>query len=450
MSALALDDEQRDYVRRVRETARRPAPPGRAGHRGPGQPAAPGRDGPTGDCCATSSGAPPTSRCATPRRCGSACCARPSRRSRAEAETALALQGLGSYPILQSGSPETVERWIPGVVAGTTVAAFALTEPEAGSDAAALSLRAEPRRRRLAAPRREALDLQRPRGRRLHGLRPHHRGRRSARGVTAFAVAGDAPGLSGEHLELLSPHPIGRLLFDGVRVGGVRRPRRGRRRLPGRDAHARPVPAQRRRLRRRHGPGRARRHPRPRRDPPRVRRPAGRAAVGGPHPGRPGHPAGGGPAAGLRGRHRLRRRRRPRHRHQVRRPWPSCSPPRRPSDRRPVRAAARRPRPPARPPARAPLPRRPGAADLRGRLGGAALDHRPRAVQREDAPRDPLPRLGPADHDVGPLRLRGRRAPSPPSPSTAPRSSTRSPSSRTPTCATCSPSCRTTPASRCW
>src|SRR5262249_18436152 len=36
--------------------------------------------------------------------------------------------------------------------------------------------------------------------------------------VTAFAVAGDADGLSGEHLDLLSPHPIGRLHFDDVRV----------------------------------------------------------------------------------------------------------------------------------------------------------------------------------------------------------------------------------------
>jgi acyl-CoA dehydrogenase len=49
-----------------------------------------------------------------------------------EAETALALQGLGSYPILQSGSPETAERWLPGVVDGSVVAAFALSEPDAG------------------------------------------------------------------------------------------------------------------------------------------------------------------------------------------------------------------------------------------------------------------------------------------------------------------------------
>ena len=61
-----------------------------------------------------------------------------------EAETALALQGLGAYPVLQSGREEIVRRWLPAVAAGDAVAAFALTEPEAGSDAAALTLRAEP------------------------------------------------------------------------------------------------------------------------------------------------------------------------------------------------------------------------------------------------------------------------------------------------------------------
>lgn len=135
-----------------------------------------------------------------------------------EAETALALQGLGSYPILQSGSPELVERWIPGVVAGTTVAAFALSEPDAGSDAAALSLRA-------------TADGN---GWRLHGEKTWISNApdadvytvfarttegAGARGVTAFVVAGDAEGLSGERLEMVAPHAIGRITFDGVRVG---------------------------------------------------------------------------------------------------------------------------------------------------------------------------------------------------------------------------------------
>lgn len=134
-----------------------------------------------------------------------------------EAETALALQGLGSYPILQSGSAATVDRWIPGVVKGDVVAAFALTEPGAGSDAAALSLGAEPDGEgwRLSG---EKLWISNAPDADVYTVfaRTSDAG---ARGVTAFAVAGDSPGLSGEHLDMISPHPIGGLTFDGVRVG---------------------------------------------------------------------------------------------------------------------------------------------------------------------------------------------------------------------------------------
>ncbi|NUR06929.1 MAG: acyl-CoA dehydrogenase [Nocardioidaceae bacterium] len=134
-----------------------------------------------------------------------------------EAETALALQGLGSYPILQAGRPETVERWLPGVVTGDVVPAFALSEPGAGSDAAALAL----------AARRS------PRGWTLHGEKTwisnapeadvyavfaRTSDRAGAKGVTAFAVPGDAAGLSGEPLDLLAPHAIGLLRFEGVEV----------------------------------------------------------------------------------------------------------------------------------------------------------------------------------------------------------------------------------------
>jgi acyl-CoA dehydrogenase len=39
-----------------------------------------------------------------------------------------------------------------------------------------------------------------------------------ARGVSAFVVPADRPGLGGEHLDMISPHPIGRLTFDAVPV----------------------------------------------------------------------------------------------------------------------------------------------------------------------------------------------------------------------------------------
>ena len=134
-----------------------------------------------------------------------------------EAETALALQGLGSYPILQSGSPETVERWLPGVVDGSVVAAFALSEPDAGSDAAALSLRATPDGDGWRLHGEKAWISNSPDAD-VYSVFARTTEGAGARGVTAFVVAGDAEGLSGERLDMLAPHAIGRLVFDGVRV----------------------------------------------------------------------------------------------------------------------------------------------------------------------------------------------------------------------------------------
>jgi acyl-CoA dehydrogenase len=136
-----------------------------------------------------------------------------------EAETALALQGLGSYPILQSGSPATVERWLPGVVAGGVVAGFALSEPEAGSDAAALSLQAVPDGAGWRLHGEKAWISNAPEAD-VYSVFARTTDGAGARGVTAFVVPGDAEGLGGERLELLAPHAIGTLTFDGVRVPG--------------------------------------------------------------------------------------------------------------------------------------------------------------------------------------------------------------------------------------
>jgi alkylation response protein AidB-like acyl-CoA dehydrogenase len=135
-----------------------------------------------------------------------------------EAETAFALQGLGSHPILTQGGDEVVSRWIPAVVRGDAVAAFALTEADAGSDVAAVSLAAErdgsgwrlTGRKKWISNAPDA-DVYTVFARTTPGA--------GARGLTAFVVAGDAPGLSGEPLRLLSPHAIGALELDAVRVG---------------------------------------------------------------------------------------------------------------------------------------------------------------------------------------------------------------------------------------
>ncbi|MET9463634.1 acyl-CoA dehydrogenase family protein [Streptomyces sp. NPDC006544] len=141
-----------------------------------------------------------------------------------EAETALALQGLGAHPVLRSGSDAQRERWLPGVRAGRVVSAFALSEPGAGSDAAALALDAV----------RETGGGATGGGWRLHGSKcwisnapeadfytvfARTGEGPGAKGITAFLVPADRPGLSGEALDMLSPHPIGALSFDGVPVG---------------------------------------------------------------------------------------------------------------------------------------------------------------------------------------------------------------------------------------
>ncbi|WP_326957462.1 acyl-CoA dehydrogenase family protein [Amycolatopsis sp. NBC_01286] len=134
-----------------------------------------------------------------------------------EAETALALQGLGSYPILQSGQDDQVAKWLPAVAAGDAVAAFALTEPDAGSDAAALSLKAETdgdgwrlTGEKMWISNAPEADFYTVFARTTEGA--------GSRGVSAFVVPGDRPGLGGEHLDLVSPHPIGTVTFDGVEV----------------------------------------------------------------------------------------------------------------------------------------------------------------------------------------------------------------------------------------
>lgn len=134
-----------------------------------------------------------------------------------EAETAFALQGLGAYPILLAGRPELIQQWIPRVAAGDAVASFALTEPAAGSDAASLALTAAPDGDgfRLSG---EKVYISNAPDADVYTVFARTTAGAGTRGITAFAVPGDSPGLSGERLAMLSPHPIGRLVFDGVLV----------------------------------------------------------------------------------------------------------------------------------------------------------------------------------------------------------------------------------------
>lgn len=134
-----------------------------------------------------------------------------------EAENAVAIQTLGSYPIVLAGKEELIRRWVPPVARGEAVAAFALTEPQAGSDAGAVALTAEKDGAgyRLTGVKvfiSNAPDAD------TYTLFARTTPDAGSKGITAFVVPGDAEGLQGKSLNLLSTHPIGRLELDGVLV----------------------------------------------------------------------------------------------------------------------------------------------------------------------------------------------------------------------------------------
>ncbi|MFD5520398.1 acyl-CoA dehydrogenase family protein [Streptomyces sp. NPDC127066] len=135
-----------------------------------------------------------------------------------EAETALALQGLGAHPVHAYGTAAQRAHWLPRVTDGSAVAAFALSEPGAGSDAAALALRADEDGTggwRLTG---EKCWISNAPEADLYTVFARTAPDTGARGVTAFLVPADRPGLTGTPLDMLSPHPIGALAFDAVPV----------------------------------------------------------------------------------------------------------------------------------------------------------------------------------------------------------------------------------------
>jgi alkylation response protein AidB-like acyl-CoA dehydrogenase len=132
-------------------------------------------------------------------------------------ENAIAIQTLGAYPIVLAGSDEQADRYAGPVARGEAVAAFALTEPGAGTDAGALALRAERDGRgyRLSGTKvfiSNAPDAD------VYTVFARTTAGAGTKGITAFIVNGDAKGLSGTAMRLLSAHPIGRLELDGVLV----------------------------------------------------------------------------------------------------------------------------------------------------------------------------------------------------------------------------------------
>ena len=139
------------------------------------------------------------------------------------ADFAFAMQGLGSGAISLKGTPEQQAAYLPRVAKGEALAAFALSEPDAGSDVAAMQCSA----------------LATADGYRLNGLKTWisnggiadfyvvfaRTGEApGARGISAFIVDADSPGLEiAERIDVVAPHPLATLHFNNVLVPHAKR-----------------------------------------------------------------------------------------------------------------------------------------------------------------------------------------------------------------------------------
>jgi acyl-CoA dehydrogenase len=139
------------------------------------------------------------------------------------ADFAFAMQGLGTGAITLYGDAATRERFLPAVRAGTAIAAFALSEPDAGSDVAAVSTTAT---RTNAGWRIDGEKTWISNG----GIASHYvvfarTGEApGARGLTAFIVEADRPGLSiAARIAVIAPHPLATLRFENCVVPDANR-----------------------------------------------------------------------------------------------------------------------------------------------------------------------------------------------------------------------------------
>jgi acyl-CoA dehydrogenase len=134
------------------------------------------------------------------------------------ADFAFAMQGLGTGAISLSGSDELKRRILPQVAKGELISAFALSEPEAGSDVAAMS----------TVARRDGGDyvidgektwISNGGIADVYTLFARTGEAPGTRGISAFVVFADTPGLSiAERIETIAPHPLARIRFDSCHV----------------------------------------------------------------------------------------------------------------------------------------------------------------------------------------------------------------------------------------
>jgi len=139
------------------------------------------------------------------------------------ADFAFAMQGLGSGAISIFGSPKQKGRYLPCVAKGTAIAAFAISEPDAGSDVAALQ----------CAARKDG-DTYVINGEKtwisnggiadFYVVFARTGEAAGAKGISAFIVDASAHGLEiAERIEVMAPHPLARLVFKDCRIPATQR-----------------------------------------------------------------------------------------------------------------------------------------------------------------------------------------------------------------------------------
>ena len=136
------------------------------------------------------------------------------------ADFAFAMQGLGSGAITLAGTPEQQAAYLPQVASGAKIAAFALSEADAGSDAGAMTTRATQTASGWTANGSKTWISN-------GGIADFYvtfaktDPAAGTRGITAFIINADTPGLdASEHIEVMAPHPLATLQFTDCRLDG--------------------------------------------------------------------------------------------------------------------------------------------------------------------------------------------------------------------------------------
>lgn len=139
-------------------------------------------------------------------------------RHSALADFAFAMQGLGSGPLSLFGSADQQQTYLPRIAAGEYLSAFALSEPNAGSDVAAMSCAAREDGGEWVIDGTKTW-ISNAGIADFYTVFARTDDSGGAKGISCFVVPADSPGLCvSERIELVAPHPLGTLEFSNCRI----------------------------------------------------------------------------------------------------------------------------------------------------------------------------------------------------------------------------------------